>query len=72
MYLDLAGGDMHVACTHLDLAGGDMHVACTHLPYSMTQLLKVGQDKEYVDLVVSFDSGQSEDLPGPPVRYYIK
>lgn len=41
------------------------------LKQSMVQLLKVGGEKEYVDLFVSFDVGQSEDASGPPIRYYI-
>ena len=36
----------------------------------MVQLLKAG-DKEYVDLTVSFASDNDEDIPSPPIRYFI-
>ena len=38
----------------------------------MAHLLKVGPEKDYVDLVVSFESAKGEEMSGPPVRYYIK
>ncbi|KAI8793388.1 ubiquitin-like modifier-activating enzyme 6 isoform X1 [Biomphalaria glabrata] len=41
------------------------------LPMQMTKLLKPVADQQYVDLVVSFDGDDGEDVPGPPVRYYF-
>ncbi|GFO14677.1 ubiquitin-like modifier-activating enzyme 6 [Plakobranchus ocellatus] len=37
----------------------------------MTKLLKPVSGQMYVDLVVSFDGDNGEDVPGPPVRYYF-
>ena len=38
--------------------------------YRMVQLLKVG-NKPYVDLTVSFSNDKDEDIPGPPIRYFL-
>ena len=43
---------------------------CTH-PCRMMQLLKPG-NRVYVDLTVSFDVGQGDDVPGPPIRYFFQ
>lgn len=43
---------------------------CIH-PCRMVQLLKPGS-KPYVDLTVSFDVGQGDDVPGPPIRYFFQ
>ncbi|RUS91761.1 hypothetical protein EGW08_000469 [Elysia chlorotica] len=37
----------------------------------MTKLLKPVSGQKYVDLIVSFDGDNGEDVPGPPVRYYF-
>lgn len=37
----------------------------------MTGLLKPIPGQKYVDLVVSFDGDDGEDVPGPPVRYFF-
>lgn len=36
----------------------------------MAQLLKAG-NKQYVDLTVSFTNDKDEDVPGPPIRYFL-
>ena len=36
----------------------------------MLKLLKVPTGKAYVDLIVSFEGTDEEDIPGPPVRYF--
>uniref|UniRef100_A0A0B7B891 E1 ubiquitin-activating enzyme n=2 Tax=Arion vulgaris TaxID=1028688 RepID=A0A0B7B891_9EUPU len=41
------------------------------LPFLMANLLKPSPGQKYVDLIVSFDSDDGEDVPGPPVRYYF-
>ncbi|KAH9520216.1 Ubiquitin-like modifier-activating enzyme 6 [Bulinus truncatus] len=41
------------------------------LPMQLIKLLKPVSDQQYVDLVVSFDGDNGEDVPGPPVRYYF-
>ncbi|XP_012944645.1 ubiquitin-like modifier-activating enzyme 6 [Aplysia californica] len=41
------------------------------LPMPMTKLLKPVAGQQYVDLVVSFEGDNDEDVPGPPVRYYF-
>ncbi|CAL1537293.1 unnamed protein product [Lymnaea stagnalis] len=42
------------------------------LPMLMTTLLKSVPDQKYVDLVVSFDGDNGDDVPGPPVRYFFQ
>ena len=37
----------------------------------MKSLLKLPPGKNYVDLTLSFENQQQEDIPGPPVRYYL-
>lgn len=39
---------------------------------SMDKLLKASPEKEYLDLIISFEGGNGEEVPGPPVRYYFK
>ena len=39
--------------------------------FSMLKLLKPGAGITYSDLVVSFESMDQEDIPGPPVRYHF-
>lgn len=39
--------------------------------YRMNDLLKPSPGQKYVDLIVSFDNDDGEDVPGPPVRYYF-
>ena len=41
------------------------------LYFSMLKLLKPGAGITYSDLVVSFESMDQEDIPGPPVRYHF-
>ncbi|XP_071116037.1 ubiquitin-like modifier-activating enzyme 6 [Haliotis cracherodii] len=41
------------------------------LNMTMVKLLKPSATQKYVDLVVSFDDDNDEDVPGPPVRYYF-
>ncbi|BFY97150.1 hypothetical protein BsWGS_00190 [Bradybaena similaris] len=41
------------------------------LPFLMNDLLKPTPGQKYVDLIVSFDNDDGEDVPGPPVRYYF-
>lgn len=41
------------------------------LPQTMTKLLKPKKDQTYVDLVVSLETGEEDDTPGPPVRYFF-
>ncbi|XP_059175412.1 ubiquitin-like modifier-activating enzyme 6 [Physella acuta] len=41
------------------------------LPMQMTSLLKPVPGQKYVDLVVSFDGDNGDDVPGPPVRYFF-
>ncbi|XP_015766357.1 PREDICTED: ubiquitin-like modifier-activating enzyme 6 [Acropora digitifera] len=40
------------------------------LDQKMTKLIKPS-GKHYVDLTVSFEGDEEDDLPGPPVRYYF-
>ncbi|XP_074626524.1 ubiquitin-like modifier-activating enzyme 6 [Acropora palmata] len=40
------------------------------LDQKMTKLIKPS-GKDYVDLTVSFEGDEEDDLPGPPVRYYF-
>lgn len=40
------------------------------LDQKMTKLIKA-PGKAYVDLTVSFEGNEEDDLPGPPVRYYF-
>ena len=40
------------------------------LVHRMTKLIKPS-GKDYVDLTVSFEGDEKDDLPGPPVRYYF-
>ena len=37
----------------------------------MKSLLKPSPDRQYVDLTLSFENEQREDVPGPPVHYYF-
>ena len=37
----------------------------------MKSLLKPSSDRQYVDLTLSFENEQGEDVPGPPVCYYF-
>ena len=37
----------------------------------MTKLLKPVPEQKYVDLIVSFEGDNAEDVPGPPVRYHF-
>ena len=37
----------------------------------MMKLLKPAPGIEYVDLTVSFENEQGEDVPGPPIRYFL-
>ncbi|XP_019626909.1 PREDICTED: ubiquitin-like modifier-activating enzyme 6 [Branchiostoma belcheri] len=41
------------------------------LPQTMVKLIKPGAEKKYVDLTVSFEGEDGEDIPGPPVRYFF-
>ncbi|EDO38775.1 predicted protein [Nematostella vectensis] len=43
------------------------------LDHKMTKLLKLSPSQTYTDLTVSFagPNADEEDLPGPPVRYYV-
>lgn len=38
----------------------------------MVQLLKPDREKQYVDLTVSLQDGNEEDIACPPVRYYFQ
>ena len=38
----------------------------------MKSLLKPSPDRQYVDLTLSFENEQGEDVPGPPVHYYFQ
>ena len=37
----------------------------------MKSLLKPSLNRQYVDLTLSFENEQAEDVPDPPVRYYF-
>jgi hypothetical protein len=40
-------------------------------PFRLTKLLKAKPGDVYMDLVVSFESIDDEDVGGPPVRYFF-
>lgn len=37
----------------------------------MMKLVNPAPESKYVDLIVSFEGEDEDDLPGPPVRYYF-
>ncbi|XP_064619138.1 ubiquitin-like modifier-activating enzyme 6 [Lineus longissimus] len=41
------------------------------LPQTMLKLIKCQATRKYVDLIVSFEDGSNEEIPGPPVRYFL-
>ena len=56
---------------HINISLYTAHAHTHTHTHRMVQLLKPGPTKQYVDLTVSFENEEGEDIPGPPIRYYF-